>query len=311
MVASPPIYYDYATKLYNAEQPSGTHPLDNATTQYYIRYLLKRAMAMLEFDLPEEWDESYFKYVLFSIGFLCVINSPKFGIIPQQCTLGGYNIFYRPAWTIVTNPLMTAGRGNGRYMIGRNTELISLQPDYSPILDICTLHAERLAYLHEALVMNLQNSKLSYLFLTDNKATAELFKSVMDEVQSGKIAVVAGGKLVDQKTGNPKWQFINADIKGNFIALELLDAMRVEFSNFDCKLGIPNIGYEKKERLTAAEAGISLFESDTLLDTIYKTVSVGVEKVNQMFNLSLAVRKRYDVGVDNRGDAVEEASADV
>lgn len=298
ITAAPPIYYDYANGLYNAQVPTGTRPRDNCTTQYYIRYLLKRAMAMLDFKLPEEWDPSYFKYVLYCLGYVCVIDSPRFGVIPQQCTLSGYNVFYRPAYALVSNPLMTGGNGNGRYLIGSNTELISLQPDFSGILDICTLHAERLAYIHEALVMNLQNSKLAYLFLTDNKNAAELFKSVIDEVQGGKIAVVAGGKLKDSKTGELRYQFVNNDIRSNFIAGELLDAMRVEFSNFDSKLGIPNVGYEKKERINTAEANMTRFESDTLLDTIYKTVSRGCNLVNAMFGLDLRVEKRYDSGLE-------------
>lgn len=294
---NPPIYYDYANGMYNANVPTGTHSQDNLTTQYYVRYLLKRAMAMLDFDLPPEWDKNYFKYCLYCFGYLCVIDSPKFGIIPQHCTLGGYNVFYRPAWTIVANPLMSGGQGNGKYNIGVNTELISLQPDYSGILDICMLHADRLALCHEALIMNLQNSKLAYLFLTDNKNAAELFKTVIDEIQGGKIAVAAGGRLANPKTGELRYQFINNNIKNNFIALELLDAMRVEFSNFDSKLGIPNVSYEKKERINTAEANMSRFESETLLDTIYETVSIGIEKVNAMFGLNISVTKRYDTGV--------------
>lgn len=302
---NPPIYYDYANQLYNAETPTGTHPRDNLTTAYYVRYLLKRAMAMFKFTLPEAWDENYFKYVLFCWGYLCVINSPRFGVIPQQCTLSGYNVFYRPAYTLVTNPLMTGGNGNGRYKIGSKTELICLQPDFSGILDICTLHAERLAYIHEALIMNLQNSKLAYLFLTDDKAAAQLFKAAIDQVQQGQIAVAAGSKLKDKKTGELRYQFINNDIRSNFIAGELLDAMRVEFSNFDSKLGIPNVAYEKKERINTAEANMSRFESETLLDTMYTTMSSGIDKVNKMFGLSLRAEKRYETGVDYQGEEAQ------
>lgn len=305
-----PIYYDYANQLYNAEAPTGTHPRDNLTTAYYVRYLLKRAMAMFKFTLPKEWDENYLKYVLFCWGYFCVINSPRFGIIPQQCTLSGYNVFYRPAYTLVSNPVMTGGGGNGRYRIGVNTELVTLQPDFTGILDICTLHAERLAYIHEALVMNLQNSKLAYLFLTDDKAAAATFKAAIDQIQQGQIAVAAGSRLKDRKTGELRYQFVNNNIRNNFIATELLDAMRIEFSNFDSKLGIPNVPYEKKERINTAEANMSRFESETLLDTMYTCVSTGFEKVNAMFGLTLGVEKRYDSGVPMTEDGGEEDAED-
>lgn len=150
--------------------------------------------------------------------------------------------------------------------------------------------------------MNLQNSKLAYLFLTDDKAAAQLFKAVIDQVQQGQIAVAAGSKLKDKKTGELKYQFVNNDIRSNFIVPELLDAMRVEFSNFDSKLGIPNVPYEKKERINTAEANMSRFESETLLDTMYTTMRAGVEKVNKMFGLDLRAEKRYETGVDYQGE---------
>ena len=78
--------------------------------------------------------------------------------------------------------------------------------------------------------------------------------------------------------------------------------MRVEFSNFDSKLGIPNVAYEKKERINTAEANMSRFEAETLLDTMYTTMSAGVEKVNKMFGLDLRAEKRYDTGVDYQGE---------
>ena len=78
-----PIYYDDATALQNAVSPGSLKPRDNLTTQYYIRYLLKRAMSVFEFEnIPENWDENYFRYVLWCRGFCAVIENPKVGVIP-------------------------------------------------------------------------------------------------------------------------------------------------------------------------------------------------------------------------------------
>ena len=52
---------------------------------------------------------------------------------------------------------------------------------------------------------------------------------------------------------------------------------------------------------------MSRFESETLLDTMYTTMSAGVEKVNKMFGLDLRAEKRYETGVDYQG---EEAAQD-
>ena len=158
-----PIYYDYATVLQNAVTPGSLKPHDNMTTQYYIRYLLKRAFSVFEFkNIPENWDINYFRYVLFCRGFLVVINSPKVGVIPQLCTLGGFGVYRTPTFAMVANQALPPDE-NGRYWLSdtynpvENRDikgtavLVKLQPDYRGILDICTITAERLAFMHEAL----------------------------------------------------------------------------------------------------------------------------------------------------------------
>ena len=294
-----PIYYDQANLIYNSVAPTGIHPVDNETTFYYIRYLLKRAMAMLDIKIPKEWNAAYFKYVLYAMGFVAVINSPTYGVVCQQATLSGYDIYYSPARIIVTNPHMTGGRGNGTYRIGDNCEIIKLQPDFSGVLDICRIHAERLAWMHEALVMNLANSKLAYVLLADNKALAETLKTLFDEIQTGKPAVAATSRLIDPKTGQKKWDSFSNNIKQNYIAVELLQNMRQTLNDFDSFLGIPSANQDKRERMVEAEVTSNRIEADTLLDVMYQSVLDGVERVNEMFGAQLStplsVRKRYEV----------------
>jgi hypothetical protein len=295
-----PIYYDQANMLYNSVNPTGVQVHDNTTAAYYTRYLLKRAMAMLELKIPKAWNAAYFKYVLYAFGYVGIIDSSRYGVIPQQCTLSGYDVFYSPAKIIVTNPLMTGGRGNGTYRIGSNCEIIKLQPDLSGVVDICQMHATRLALMHEALEMNLANSKLAYVFTADTKARAATLSSIFDEIQSGKPAVVGGAGLIDPKTGNKRWEAFSNNLKQNYIAVELLQNMRQTLNDFDSFLGIPSANQDKRERMVEAEVTSNRIEADTLLDVMYNSVKDGIERVNAMFGDRLggellAVSKRYNV----------------
>ena len=99
---------NYSSKnLYNAIQsPSTVHCRNVRLQRYFQRYLLQKAVAVFKWDIPETWDRDYFLYTLYAYGYTAIINTDKFGVIPQWGALGGYNVFYRPSYIVITNPLI-------------------------------------------------------------------------------------------------------------------------------------------------------------------------------------------------------------
>ena len=110
-----PASYDYINAANAAVSPSTVHCRNTALSQYFRRYLLQKAMSLYKWKLPEHWSKNYFLYVLYCWGYIAVVNTSKFGVIPQGCTLTGYNVFYQPTNAIITNPLL---RGNLEPRIG-------------------------------------------------------------------------------------------------------------------------------------------------------------------------------------------------
>ena len=43
----------------STKTPSNVDLVNNATAAFYARYLLKRAMAAVDFTLPDEWSKTY------------------------------------------------------------------------------------------------------------------------------------------------------------------------------------------------------------------------------------------------------------
>ena len=301
-----PYFYDYANYVKATVKPSNIQPRDNAVNDYYTRYLLKRAMSVFEWDLPEEWDKDYFLYILYCWGFIGVIEAPEVGIICQQCTLAGRDIYYRPNRIIVTNPYLPKTVSNVEYNLHKNAELIKLQPDYTGLLDVCMLYAARLSYIHEALYMNLINSKLAYVFITDNKSAAQTFKKLFDSIQTGEPAVVAGTKMTDAD-GKPNWEIFSNNLKNNYIATDLLNDMRAVLNDFCSFVGIPSANTQKRERLITDEVNANNVETETLIDLWETTLNACIDKVNAMFGTSISVRKRYpqEGGAENEVDIMD------
>ena len=163
--------------IYNAQfSPSTVHVKNTALQRYFRKYLLQKAISVFKWTLPEEWDADYFRYVLYGIGYIAVLETRTFGVICQGGALGGYNLYYRPSYIIVTNPhLKETITAN----IGTDCAIIKLQPDYSSIMDIVGFYADQMALCAEALGMNLVNVKTGVVFGAENKTQAESYRRCM------------------------------------------------------------------------------------------------------------------------------------
>lgn len=275
-----PYYYDYGTAI-NAIglKPSAVHVHDNAAAYFYKRHLLQRAMSPFIFKLPENWDHDYFLYSLYCFGFVGVFDSGKFGVIPQGCGLRGYNVFYRPTDIIVTNPLLT----RQEYKIGVDCEIVKLTPDYCGIMDTVEYYGNLLAVTYEALAMNVQNSKLSYVFAARDKKTSESLKKLFDNMQGGDLAAFYNTDL-NLATGEKPWEVFEQNLRNNYIANEIMETMRDIFNQFDMEIGIANSGVtKKKERVINAEVAATDEETYSKVDLWFQTIKSGLDKVNDMF----------------------------
>lgn len=299
-----PIYFNYATVLKNAVSPGTLKPKDNITTEYYIRYLLKRAMSVFDFEnIPDNWNLDYFRYVLFCRGYCAVLENDKVGVIPQMGVLGGFSIYYTPTFITVACAALPEITGrywlNEVYNINEHPDikgtccLVKLQPDYRGLLDVCTITAERLAYMHEALVMNLANSKLAYIIGAADKGAAETFKAAIDQIQAGNLAVAAGKNLWDKDTGNPLWQGFANNLRSNYIASDILENMRSELNDFNNFVGIPSTNYNKKAHMTEVEVNANDVETESLSDMMYDCLKDSLDNVNERYGLNIVVKRRY------------------
>ena len=136
--------------------------------------------------------------------------------------------------------------------------------------------------------MNVINSKLSYLFGASNKAAAESFKKVYDEIAKGNPAVVLDTKLFT-KDGKPSWVPFSQDLKSNFIAPDIVDVMHEIEARFDQQIGIPSANRDKKERLTTDEVNVNNVDTYSKCALWLESLQDSCRRVNAMFGLNVAV----------------------
>ena len=183
-------YYDYTfINTYNAATtPSTVHVKNTGLARFFKRYLLQEAFSVFKWDMPEEWDKNYFLYVLYLAGYIGIINTDKFGVIPQHGGLGGYNVFYQPRYMLINNPLFDK---TYKPVINEDCVCMRLEPDYCGIYDLVDYYGDMMALCAEAAAGNLLNSKLAFVFAADNTINAESFKKLYDQISGGKLPPLA------------------------------------------------------------------------------------------------------------------------
>lgn len=284
-----PYMYDYINAEVSQHSPSTVHTKNTELQRFFARYLLQKAMSVFKWDLPETWDRDYFLYVLYGIGYIAVINTDKYGVIPQQCGLDGYNIFYQPKRALVTNPLL---KGLRSLDIGTQCTLIKLQPDYGSVMDLVGFYADMMALTAETAGVNLVNSRLSYVFFGKNKNTAESQKKLFDRVASGEPATFVDTALYDVQSGNPSWIPFQQNVGQNYIAGDALADLRKWEMMFDTDIGIPNANTDKKERLISDEVNANNVEVTSKADLWLDQLQKSFAQTSKMFGIKLGVEWR-------------------
>lgn len=309
MTGGPPFFYDYMNLRDPQMNGAAIHAGDTRITRFFQRYLLQKAISVFKWDLPENWAKNFLLYCVYCWGFVAVFKTDKFGTIFQPCGLRGYDVFYRPTHAVIANPLL---KGNLQPKIGKQCELIRLQPDYGGIMDIVTHYAELMAIATETAGINLFNSKLAYVFMTSNKSGAETFKKLYDKLSSGQPAAVID-KALQNPDGSTPWTLFEQNVGQNYITDKILSDLRKLEAMFDTDIGIPNANTDKKERLITDEVNANNIETLSKCGLWLEELQTSCKKCNSMFGLNLSVDWRYKVEEveDNASDPERAGDAEL
>ena len=296
-----PVDYHFENLFNSRFSPSTVHCKNTALVRFYTRYLFQKLISIYKWSgIPEEWPENYFQYVLFGFGFLAVFDTEQYGILCNECGISGYDVFYQPTTAMIANPIL----GTMRLTIGEDCELIKVQPDYGSVMDIVSNYADLMAMALETAGINLLNSKLSYVFMADNKQAAETFKKLYDQIASGTPAAVIDKMLVNPD-GEDAWRLFTQNVGQNYITDKILNDMRTIENQFNTEIGIPNANTQKRERLITDEVNANNMETQSKVLLWLSTMRKCLDKVNNHYGLNIAVEYRYKAQEEVLADGEE------
>ena len=290
---------------YNSMRSVAGRVQNDINTQYYMRALYQRLISGTTFKLPKAWSQGarYFKNVLFSLGFIGVIKTDEYGIIPQICTPKGYGLFLQPTEILVAQPLV-----NFTGTIGEDCEIIHLTNDWLGVWDIVEHFAIRLSVAITSVDVSLVNSRVSILAAAKNKSASETLKFLYEKISAGEPFGVYDKAIkeegIDGKD-DPIWTF-SQDVKNNYITDKLLENVDTILRQFDNEIGILAMN-DKKERMITDEVSAINDDACARATSWEQNLTESFDRVNALFpelNLSFTIKyggesHEYNAEIDN------------
>ena len=277
---------------YNSLRSVAGRVQNDLNTQFYMRALWQRAIAGTRFGLPKSWRRAkrYFKNVVFSQGYIGVVDTPKYGKIPQICSFSGYGLFLQPVKMLVNQPLVQF-----EGTIGENCELIHLTGDYRGIWDIIEHYAIRMSIAITSVDCSLINERLSILAAGKSKAASETLKYLYEKICAGEPFAVFDKEIKSDSLSDdsePIWTF-SQDVASQYISDKLLADIDTILMQFDKEIGIAAVG-EKKERMLTDEIAMQNEDACARSSTWFENLSDSFDLCNELFpDLGLTFTMKY------------------
>ena len=302
-----PVDYE-GLNLYNSMRSVAGKVQNDINTQYYMRSLYQRAISGVTFTLPKDWNVRYFRNVLYFDGFIGIIKTAQFGIIPQMCGFTGYGLYRQPVTMLVNQPLVQF-----EGTIGENCELVMLTPDYRGIWDIIEHYAVRLSTAIASLDVSLINSRIPFVALPKNKSAAHTLRVVYEKISAGEPFVDLDRAVLKSeginKDVDPIWTF-SQNVKENYITDKILDDMDTILDQFDREIGIAAIG-EKKERRVTGEIELESLDACARSRTWFECLTESFDNVNRLFpELDLSFRMNFGGESHEYGEKIKSDRRD-
>jgi hypothetical protein len=161
--------------------------------------------------------------------------------------------------------------------------------------------------------MNIENSKMAYVLGANTKSGINFLKKLIDKIHAGVSAIIADSRITpieDVQT----FEFFNRDnLKSSYMVTEFNSDIQTLVNQFDAEIGIVNVPYEKKERMTDFESKSK--QSDGIARaTLWKdTMQRCFDEFNELFNANVKVVYNYEymVSLDEAADDAEEGGDNI
>lgn len=173
-----------------------------------------------------------------------------------------------------------------------------MSPDFMGIGDITIYYAEKLAEMSSGLDMNIENSKFAYVLGGNSKSAVNFLKKLFDKIKSGIGTIIYDSRITPMEDIQ-SFEFFNRDnLKASYLVTDFNSDIQTLVNQFDAEIGIINVPYEKKERMTSFEAQSKQSDGIARARLWKDCLQRSFDEFNELFGANVKVVYNYEYMID-------------
>lgn len=278
----------------------------------YVKYMLNRSLAMFHYsNLPETIPQMELEKMLQVNGFVAFakVNGELYAF---NGGLGGVgDVYNRPTQITISNPYL-----NYNATLEINKECVVMSND-SMQLGLLPMYEKYCTMLNESdisIILATINKRIQILLSANDDNTVQSAKQFLNDIENGKLGVIAETKLFDSLKVNNSANSSNVNLRDLF---ELHQYIKASMYN---EIGLGSNNNLKREHLLTAEVEVNSDNLYPLVDDMLESRRSALEKVNEMFGTDIQVefnsswdyRLYHGEPIDTTdGDNMEETEIDI
>lgn len=284
----------------------------NKNVTDYVKYMLNRSLAMFHYtNLPETIPQMELEKMLQVNGFVAFakVNGELYAF---NGGLGGVgDVYNRPTQITISNPYL-----NYNATLEINKECVVMSND-SMQLGLLPMYEKYCTMLNESdisIILATINKRIQILLSANDDNTVQSAKQFLNDIENGKLGVIAETKLFDSLKVNNSANSSNVNLRDLF---ELHQYIKASMYN---EIGLGSNNNLKREHLLTAEVEVNSDNLYPLVDDMLESRRSALEKVNEMFGTDIQVefnsswdyRLYHGEPIDTTdGDNMEETETDI
>lgn len=296
------------------ECPNPFHESKDAViTNRFARFWFSRlwqiaTSAFLIENAPESVNVNYIESVLLTNGYIGFqkINDELYSL---PVTIETRDPYMYPDKCFTANWLL----GENKFKNNYDGVVMLSNKHGTPAINIITEYAEQLARIEVNIKVNLDNTKIDKIFIAETPEQANKIRKLVDDVVSGKLAVIAEPDIAD-KIFNEEGKLPVYSSPSEYMVDKLIENRRQIFNDFLNTFGIDTSGANvvKAERNTNLEVESNDMQITVQRDFWLEPRRRALKKINELFgtDMTYTVVGLQDIVNEDQTETEEESNAD-
>lgn len=265
---------------------------NDSTIEYAYYFDMFAGLAMTQFDwrgLPETVDSRFLEATLLYNGKAAFFNDDVLGYVALKAAFGGeFNQYFNPTE-------FTAYGANGYSRRLTDKEAVPIWDTYNrmPLIAYIDMYARRLWDIDRTIDINIKTQKTPIIGVCD-PSTKLTMDNFMNKYTGNELCIMTN------KSFNPADSFKTFNMSHEYVADKLFNARANILSELYTLLGIDNVTFEKKERLTNDEISMNNQGTNSFRNIRLKAREQAAKQINKMFpELNVTVTYNGSKNEDN------------